>query len=221
MNGEEARIRLARTQLSTAALSDTLDRLGLLHQLMSSRIRPLDERLVLCGRARTGGYREIDPGTSKDDTYRDALAFVDNLRRDEVPVLACGDSHRVMPWGELFSEASVARGAAGCITDGLVRDVRHVRDLGFPVFSIGYGAMQTRGRAKLVTVDKAVHCGGVWVSPGDLVFGDADGVVVIPRETEEEVLRLAAERAAQERQTVQALCEGQSIKEVYRRFGSV
>jgi regulator of RNase E activity RraA len=207
--------------LSAAVLSDTLDALGLIHQVMNPAIRPLDESLVLWGRARTGRFREVHEASPGADVLAPVTEMVDALRPGEVLVLACGGAGRIPAWGELLSTAAQMRGAAGCVTDGLVRDVRQIRQQRFPAFAAGYGAMVTLGRAALISRDAPVHCGGVWVAPGDLVFGDADGVVVVPRGVEEDVLREAARRAAQERAAVQGLREGKSITDVYRGQGAL
>ncbi|HKI99045.1 MAG TPA: RraA family protein [bacterium] len=214
-------VRLARERLTTALISDALDSLGLIHQLMDQSIRPLDESLTLCGRARTGDYKDVYHAEHHEDPYEPQVALVDSLRSGDVVVMACGSSGRIQPWGELFSHAARIRGATGCVTDGLIRDVRGIRAIKFPAFCSGYGAMDARGRGILVATDIAVHCAGVWVSPGDLVFGDADGVVVIPRNVEEETIRKAVEMADLEREISRALHEGVSIVEIFRRYGTL
>lgn len=211
----------AREHLSTAALSDGMDSLGLIHQIMAPSIRPLDESLVLCGRARTGNYSDVyhDPGAP--DPYWPQIGLVDALRPGEVVVLACGASGRIQPWGEIFTVAAQMRGAAGCVTDGLMRDVNRIRALNFPAFCSGYGSMEARGRGVLVAADVPVHCGGVWVAPGDLIFGDADGIIVVPRDAEEDVMRKAGEMAKWEEDILRALRDGEPIGSVYRRFARV
>jgi regulator of RNase E activity RraA len=137
-----------------------------------------------------------------------------------VAVLACGGpTDRIAPWGELLSTASRARGAAGCVTDGLVRDVRQIREMGFPVFHGGIGPLDTKGRGKVMAIDVPVECGGVAVRSGDLVFGDADGVVVVPREVEGEILRAAFEKVAGEDRTRAALERGEKLADVFARHG--
>jgi 4-hydroxy-4-methyl-2-oxoglutarate aldolase len=212
---------LALEQLSTALLSDAMDELGLIHQVMESSIRPLDDATTLCGRARTGSYRDTYHAEHDPDPYAAQVTLVDSLQPGEVVVLACGRSGRIQPWGEVFAVAAQMRGSAGCVLDGLLRDVRQIRARGFPAFSAGYGAMEVRGRGVLTATDVPVHCGGVWVSPGDLVFGDADGVVVVPRNAEEEVTRSAVEKAAVEREILRALREGARISDLYRRYGTL
>jgi 4-hydroxy-4-methyl-2-oxoglutarate aldolase len=214
-------LKLARDRLSTALLSDVLDGLGLIHQIMDRSIRPLDEGLVLCGHARTGNYRDIYHAEHAADPYEPQIRLIDSLQPDEVVVLACGGSGRIQDWGEIFSLAAQMRGAVGCVTDGLMRDVRQIRAMRFPAFCSGYGAMDVRGRGILVSSDVPAHCGGVWVAPGDLVFGDADGVIVVPRNVEEEVVRKALATAELEREILQSLREGERIADVYRRHGTL
>lgn len=207
--------------LNAAVLSDTLDSLGLMHQAMKPFMRPLDDSLVLAGRARTGLYMPVyAPPAQGENPYEVEIALVDDLRPGEVAVLACdGPTERIAPWGELLSTASRARGAAGCVTDGLVRDVKQIRALGFPVFCGGIGPLDTKGRARMVERDVPVQCGGVLVRPGDLLFGDVDGVVVVPREREEEVLRLALEKVTGENHTRAALERGEKLADVFARLG--
>jgi 4-hydroxy-4-methyl-2-oxoglutarate aldolase len=205
---------------SAAVLSDVMDSLGLMRQAMKPFVRPLDEASVLVGRARTGLYVPNYALREGENPYEIEIALVDDLKPGEVVVLACnGPTERIAPWGELLSTASIARGAVGCVTDGLVRDVRQIRAMGFAVFHGGIGPLDTKGRARMVERNVAVECGGVAVRPGDIVFGDADGVVVIPREREQEVIELAVKKVAGENHTRDALRKGELLGEVFRRFG--
>lgn len=218
--GEEI-VSLAREHLYSAVLSDTLDDLGLSHQIMSSQVRPLDEGLTLCGRARTGDYKDVYHADDSSDPYELVIGLMGSLQTDDVVVLACGRSGRIHPFGDTQATAAAMRGAAGCVTDGLIRDVRQIRDMRFPTFAAGYGALKMRGRGRMVAMDVPVHCGGVWVSPGDLIFGDVDGVIVVPRALEEDVIPAALDRAMRERQMVEDLRAGVSIVEVYRKYLTV
>jgi len=206
--------------LSAAVLSDTLDSLGLMQQAMRPFMRPLDDVLQLIGRARTGLYMPVFEHRAGENPYAVEIALVDDLRPLDVVVLACnGPTDRIAPWGELLSTASLARGAAGCVTDGLVRDVAQIRAMRFPVFCGGIGPLDTKGRARMVERDVPVMCAGVTVRPGDLVFGDVDGVVVIPREAEQEVVRRALEKVSGENQSRDALRRGEKLADVFRRIG--
>jgi regulator of RNase E activity RraA len=155
-----------------------------------------------------------------EDPYDIEIAMVDDLRDGDVAVLACrGPTPRIAPWGELLSTAARCRGAAGCVTDGLIRDIRKIRDMQFPVFHGGIGPLDSKGRAKMMKRDVPVDCAGVRVVPGDIVFGDADGVVIVPQARADEVIELATRKVASENHTRDALLEGQLLREVYDRFG--
>jgi 4-hydroxy-4-methyl-2-oxoglutarate aldolase len=207
-------------QLYTAVLSDVMDELGYMHQAMRPFIRPADESLTLMGRARTGLYMKTYSVLEGENPYEVEIRLVDDLKPGDVPVFACdGPTDRIAPWGELLTTASMARGAAGCVTDGLIRDVRHIRALGFPVFHGGIGPLDSKGRARMVEMDTAIECGGVRVRTGDLVFGDVDGVVVIPQEIASEVIRRAQEKVLSENRTREELRQGRLLREVFDKYG--
>jgi regulator of RNase E activity RraA len=205
--------------LSAAVLSDVMDVLGLMNQAMQPFVRPLDESLVLAGRARTGLYMLAYEVRDGENPYEIEIALVDDLKPGDVPVLACdGPTQRIAPWGELLSTAAQVRGAAGCITDGLVRDVRQIREMRFPVFHGGIGPLDTKGRARMVQRNVPVECAGVKVRDGDIVFGDVDGVVVIPQERAAEVLARANEKVAGEGRTRDELRQGRLLREVFEKY---
>jgi len=209
-----------RQVLYSAVLSDTLDGFGRMRQAMRPFVRPVDEGAILFGRARTGRYEPVDGVTPGENPYAIEIALVDDLRPDDVAVLACdGPSERIAPWGELLSTAARARGAAGCVTDGLVRDLRQIRAMGFPVFHGGIGPLDTKGRGRMVAMDVPVTCGGVAVEPGDLVFGDIDGVVVIPAAIAAEVIARALEKVTGENRSRDDLARGDRLAEVFARYG--
>ena len=216
---DEALIETARATLYAAVLSDVLDSLGYRHQVLPPRIRPLDEDLVLVGRARTALYRDVYHVPEGHNPYALEIALVDDLMPGEVAVLACGASGRIAPWGELLTTASVARGAAGCLSDGLVRDVRAIRALRFPVFHGGIGPLDSRGRGEVAALDVPVECAGVVVNPGDLVFGDADGVLVVPQHVVKQAVRLAQDKVAGEDRTREELRAGAKLAEVFAKHG--
>jgi regulator of RNase E activity RraA len=205
--------------LSAAVLSDVMDVLGLMNQAMQPFVRPLDESLVLAGRARTGLYMLAYEVRDGENPYEIEIALVDDLKPGDVPVLACdGPTQRIAPWGELLSTAAQVRGAAGCITDGLVRDVRQIREMRFPVFHGGIGPLDTKGRARMVQRNVPVECAGVKVRDGDIVFGDVDGVVVIPQERAAEVLARAKDKVAGEGRTRDELRQGRLLREVFEKY---
>lgn len=208
-----------RQSLYTAVLSDVLDGLGWRAQAMPASIRPLDEDLMLAGFARTGLYREVFHVVPGENPYALEIALIDDLKPDEVAVFGCCGSRRIAPWGELLSTAADARGAAGCVTDGMVRDVRAIRALRFPVFHGGIAPLDSKGRGKVAEIDVPIRCGGVAVAPGDLIVGDADGVVVVPQAIEDEALRQAFAKVTGENRTRDELAAGAKLADVFARHG--
>jgi regulator of RNase E activity RraA len=211
--------KFIKKRLYTAVLSDTLDELGMTAQTLPSAIRPLDEASVVVGRARTGLYMDVYHVAPDENPYELEIALIDDLGEDDVCVLCCNGSQRVAPWGELLSTAAQVRRAAGCITDGLVRDIRRIREMGFPVFHAGIRPVDSKGRGKIMAIDVAVEIGGVRVMPGDLVFADADGVVVVPGHAVERVVAAALKKVESESKTRMELLEGRTLRQVYDRYG--
>jgi 4-hydroxy-4-methyl-2-oxoglutarate aldolase len=212
-------IETARDKLYAAVLSDVLDSQGYRHQVLPPNIRPLDEARVLCGRVRTGLYRDVYHLPEGHNPYALEIALIDDLKVGEVAVLACGSSGRIAPWGELLTTACLARGAVGCLTDGLVRDVKMIRELGFAVFHGGIGPLDTKGRGEVTAIDVPVECAGVVVNPGDLVFGDADGVLVVPQPIVKKTLELALAKVEGEDRTRDELRAGARLADVFARHG--
>jgi 4-hydroxy-4-methyl-2-oxoglutarate aldolase len=206
--------------LYTSVVSDVLDSFGLMHQALRPFVRPLDETLVVFGRARTGRYERATMPSPEHNPYELEMDLIDSLRPGEVAVLACrGPTEVIAPWGELLSTAARARQAAGCVTDGLVRDVTRIRAMGFPVFHGGIGPLDTKNRAEMVAMDAPVTIAGVAVSPGDWVLGDVDGVVVVPADRSEQVFRAALDKIAAEDTTRAELEAGESLRAVFARHG--
>lgn len=207
-----------KQRLCSALLSDALDECGVQNQVMAATVRPLDESLVLCGRARTAIYLEVCQVSPGENPYAREIELVDSLEADEIAVMACGGSRRIAPWGGLLSTASRARRAGGCVTDGFIRDTKVIRALEFPVFHGGILPLDSKGRGVVREIDVPVLCGGARVCPADLVFGDADGVVVIPRDAEDKVLSLAFKKLARENHSMDELRAGALLREVYDRY---
>jgi regulator of RNase E activity RraA len=206
-------------ELYTAVLSDVLDELGCRAQALPPSIRPLDDALTMVGVARTGLYREIFEVRAGENPYELEIALVDDLKPHDVAVFGCGGSTRIAPWGELLSTAANVRGAAGCLTDGYVRDIRQIRQMGFPVFHAGIAPLDSKGRGKVAEIDVPIECGGVRVLPGDLVVGDADGVVVVPRAVEADALDRAFAKVRGENRTRDELARGAKLADVFARHG--
>lgn len=209
-----------KTRLYSAVLSDVLDGLGFPAQAVKPFVRPLDDASVLCGFARTGLYMKRYHLPEGHNPYALEMDLIDSLKPGEIAVLACdGPTDRIAPWGELLTTASKVRGAAGCLTDGLVRDVRRIRELGFPVFHGGIGPLDTKGRAEMMAADEPVEVAGARVAPGDFVFGDVDGVVIVPQAIATEAVGLALDKIAAEDTTREELLAGHSLRAVFARHG--
>jgi len=216
---DDALIAEGRARLYSAVISDVLDGLGNMHHALSPQVRPVNDAIVLFGRARTALYApvyHVEPGRNP---YELEIALIDSLRKDDVAVMACPRGDRVAPWGELLTTAAMARGAAGCVTDGLVRDVRLIREMRFPVFSGGIGPLDSKGRGEVKAIDVPVECGGVPIRPGDWIFGDVDGVVVIPAELCERTIELSLEKVLAENTVRQELAAGEPLATVFARHG--
>jgi regulator of RNase E activity RraA len=211
---------LLKGRLYSAVLSDVLDELGFRGQALKPFVRPLDDASVLCGFAGTGLYMKryhVPPGRNP---YEVEMDLIDGLKPGEVAVLGCdGPTDRIAPWGELLTTAAMARGAAGCVMDGLVRDVRRIRELKFPLFHGGIGPLDTKGRAEMMVKDEPIEVAGVPVAPGDFVFGDADGVVVLPARIAAEAVALALRKIEAEDTTREELLRGETLRSVFARHG--
>jgi regulator of RNase E activity RraA len=203
--------------LYTAVLSDALDELGFRQQAMRETLRPLLPDLVFAGWARTIACMDVYH-TCKNP-YDIEIEAVDSLLPGEIAVVATGDSKRNAPWGELLSTAAQSRGARGAVIDGLVRDVRKIQALGFPVFATGIKPVDSQGRGIVVDYNIPVECQGVLVTPGDLVVADYDGVVVVPAAIVTETVRLASDKVSRENHSRKDLMDGLLLRQVYDKYG--
>jgi regulator of RNase E activity RraA len=207
----------AAQSLYTGVLSDACDAAGFRDRALGPDIRPLDESRILVGRAKTVIWAPMFHVPPRP--YDQEIAAVDSLRPGEVFVMAVGRSREIVPWGELLSTATLARGGRGAVLDGLVRDTRQIQALGLPVFCTGQRPLDSCGRGLVVDFDVPLTLDGVAIQPGDLVFGDADGVVIVPAAAEAEILERAWSKVAGENTTRAALRAGESLAEVYRKHG--
>lgn len=203
--------------LYTAVVADSLDDLGYRQQAMAPRLRPISAKDTFAGWARTISC--IDVHYLVDDPYAMEIEAVDSLLPGEVVVIGTLESSRNAPWGELLSTAAQARGARGAVIDGLIRDVRKIEQIGFPAFAVGIKPVDSRGRGMVLDYNVPVECGGVTVAPGDLVFADYDGVIIIPAAAVEEVVRMATDKATRENHSRAALKQGAYLRDVYEKFG--
>jgi regulator of RNase E activity RraA len=209
--------RQVETLLYTAVVSDSLDELGYRDQAMREYVRPLFPNCRFAGWARTVSC--VDLYYTPADPYAMEIEAIDSILPGEVVVVATGSSIRNAPWGELLSTASRARGARGAVIDGLVRDVTTIEKLGFPVFATGIKPVDSKGRGIVTDYNVPVQCGGVLVRPGDLVFADYDGVIVVPAEVIPEAVRMATDKVTRENHSREELKRGAYLRDVYEKFG--
>lgn len=222
---DEELFQIARTELYTAVVGDILDKLGYMTQFLPPKIQPLDPAMVMIGRAMT--VLEADVFDEKPEGGRNPLLVksfglmleaLDDLRKDEVYICA-GASPSYALWGELMSARAMQCGAVGAVVDGYSRDTRGILALDFPTFSYGRYAQDQAPRGKVMDFRIPIRVGGVSVRPGDILFGDMDGVCVVPREIEEETFARAIEKARGERTVLKAIQGGMSACDAFRQYG--
>jgi regulator of RNase E activity RraA len=203
--------------LYTAVIADALDELGRHDCAMREHLRPLAPEAKFAGWARTIQCQDVFYESA--DPYGLEIEAMDSILPGEVVAVSTGESKRNAPWGELLSTAARARGARGAVVDGLVRDVKTIQKLGFPLFAAGIKPVDSKGRGLVVDYNVPVQCGGIVVKPGDLIFADFDGVVVIPADLLGETLKLADGKVAKENHSRRALLEGAYLSDVYAKYG--
>ncbi|MGB6688930.1 MAG: RraA family protein [Terracidiphilus sp.] len=208
--------QLMRERLFTAIIGDVLDLHGYRDQFLPPECRPLRPDMVVCGRAMT--VLETDVDELIDPPFGLMLRALDSLRESEVYV-AAGGSPRYALWGELMSTAARARGAAGAVMAGYTRDTNGILAMDFPVFCYGSYAQDQRGRGRVVDFRSTLNIANVTIRPGDIVFGDIDGVVILPREVEAEVVHRALEQVRKEKSAKQLLREGAPAEDVFTETG--
>lgn len=198
-------------RLDTTSISDALDRLGIAGQCLN--IKPLDHRFRLAGRAYTilYGPAGTPPGTVGD--------YIDDVEPGGVVVLDNGGRENATVWGDILTWVAHKRGVAGTVIDGACRDTHLSRELGYPIYSRSYSMRTGKDRVQVEAVNGPVNIGDARIDAGDLLRGDADGVLVIPRAHEDAVLSAAEEIDAIEQQIRSAINAGMTLAEARRQLG--
>jgi len=204
-------------QLYTAVISDVLDDLGYRNQALREFMRPITREDRFAGWARTISC--VDMYHIPEDPYAMEIEVLDSILPGEVVVVSTAGSVQNAPWGELLSTAAQVRGARGAVIDGLVRDVRKIQSINFPVFARGIKPVDSKGRGAMIDYNQPIECAGARVSPGDLIVADYDGVIAVPAEVLPEVIRLASEKVAKENGSRAELKKGAYLRDVYAKFG--
>ncbi|WP_199551585.1 RraA family protein [Streptomyces sp. N35] len=206
-----------RAELNAAVICDVLDGIGLRNQALAHGIVPLQQEKVLAGFAFPVAIQRVYD--VPEAPFGGLVAALDAIGPDEVFVTPTARATDIAVWGELLSTVSAKGGAAGALTDGLVRDTHQIRELGFPVHSCGTIPYDSKGRHEIVAHRVACVIDGVRIDPGDLIFGDCDGVVVVPHAVVEQVVEGAFAKRTGERQFLDAILEGSTATAAYARFG--
>src|SRR5215470_7776117 len=224
-HNDEELFSMIRRELFTCVVGDVMDKIGLQHQFLPPQIRPLRPDMVLVGRAMpvlaVDVFEEKVTGTRNalmEKPFGLMLEALDDLKANEVYVNT-GSSPRNALWGELMSIRARKLRAAGAVLNGYLRDTRAVLALEFPAFCWGSYAQDSAPRYKVVDFRIAVEIGVVRVRPGDFLFGDIDGVCVVPTESAPEIFTKALEKARCERLVRKALLEGSSAVDAFEKHG--
>lgn len=207
---------LMKERLYTPVVGDILDAMGYTHQFLPPELRPLREEMKLAGRAMP--VLMIDVFGPQKKPFGLLTEALDQLREHEI-YIAAGGTGRCAYWGELLTATARVRGAAGAVLDGYHRDTPQVLAQNWPVFSRGAWAQDSSVRTQVVDFRCNIEIGQVTIHNGDLIFGDMDGILVIPSEVEQEVLEQALEKASGEKKVRAAIESGMSATEAFRVFG--
>ena len=196
-------------KLDTTALSDALDRLGIPGQCLG--IKPLDYRFRLAGRAFTilYGPASFPPGTVGD--------FIDDVPKGSVIVIDNGGRENATVWGDILTMVAHRRAIAGTVIDGACRDTNLSRELGYPIFSRSYSMRTGKDRVQVEAMNGPVNIGDARIIAGDILRGDADGVIAIPQTHENEVLTVAEEIDGVEEKIRQAVLDGMTLADARRQ----
>ncbi len=205
--------------LNSSIISDVLDGMGIMGQAMSYEIRPMHDDMVLIGCAAT--MLMADQYDYEKDTFSLQFQAIDALKKGEVMMVAAKGTKRAALWGELLSTAARYRGARGVIIDGVARDIKLIREMGFPVFALGVNPISSKGRVIAVDYACPVEICGVLVHPGDLVVADIDGVVIVPKDLIDDVIEKALDVAASETRTRDDLKKGVGLYDVFKKYGTI
>jgi 4-hydroxy-4-methyl-2-oxoglutarate aldolase len=225
MAEDQALFQSIRDELFTAVIGDVLDSMGYRRQFLPAGISPLKPKMKLVGRAMPVLEADIfsegvpdSQGPLSRKPFGIMMEALDSLKEGEV-YIATGGSLRYALFGGLMSTRAQHLKAAGAVLDGYIRDADEIENLGFTVFSRGLYAQDQGVRGKVIDYRCPIEIDGVRINPGDLVFGDREGILIIPREVEEEALDKARKKASTENKVAEAIKGGMSACEAFETFG--
>ena len=216
---------IMKDYLFTGVIGDVMDKMGYLNQFLSPQIKPLRADMLIAGRAMTvleaDVFNEISVSGNNpllDKPFGLMLEALDDLKKDEV-YICTGSSPTYALWGELMSTRAMKLGSNGAVVNGFSRDTNGILKLNFPTFSYGSYAQDQGPRGKVIDFRVEIEMNGVRIKSGDIVFGDIDGVLIIPKEIENDVIKGALEKAMGEKTVQQAIENGMGAKDAFDKFG--
>jgi len=201
----------------SAVLADVLDALGHRTSALPIDIRPLKPDWKIFGRAATLSAVAVQAEPEKP--YAVELACIDSLKAGDVLIATTSGDRSSALWGELLSTSARAHGARGAVIDGLTRDAAKILSMDFPVFAAGYSPLDSKGRLDAVHFGRTIQVGSCTIDPGDWIFGDIDGVVVIPAGLADPAFSRALEKVSGENRVRIELAKGRGAREVFDEFG--
>jgi len=217
--------KLAKEELFTALVGDVLDKMDFLHQFLPPDLKPLSPEMTEIGRAmpvlEADVFSEMDPDSKNPKINKPfGLMFeaLDQLKENELYVCT-GASPQYALWGGLMSTRALKLKAAGAVVNGMSRDTNEILRLNFPTFSTGTYAQDQGPRGKVIDYRIPIEWAGIKINPGDIIFGDRDGVIVVPREVEKDVFHKALEKARGEKLVKKALEDGMTTVDAFNKFG--
>lgn len=215
---------IMKKELYSSVLGDILDKMNYTHQFLPQRIQPITEDMVVAGRAmpvlEADAFEELSDGQNPvmKKQFGLMLEALDDLKENEV-YICTGASPSYALVGELMCTRMQILKAAGAVVNGFHRDTKGIKALNFPCFSYGRYAQDQAPRGKVIDYRVPIEMDGVRIRPGDIIFGDLDGVLVIPKEVEEEVIQAAYEKATGEKMVAEAIKGGMGAKESFDKHG--
>ncbi len=207
---------LMKEKLYTPVVGDILDAKGYMHQFLPQKIRPIRDDMKLAGKAMT--VLMIDVFGVQEKPFGRLCECLDQIRPNEI-YIAAGGTGRCAYWGELLTATARTRGGNGAVVDGWHRDTPQVLEQNWPVFSWGCYAQDSSVRTQVVDFRCTIEIGQVTIHDGDYIFGDVDGVLVIPKEVAAEVVEEALEKASKEKGLRKAVEAGMPVTEAFEKFG--
>lgn len=223
-NNDNELFEMMKKELYSAVLGDILDKMHYFHQFLPQRIQPIDTDMVVVGRAMTvleaDAFEELSNGQNPimKKPFGLMLEALDDLKENEV-YICTGSSPAYALVGELMCTRMQILKSAGAVVNGFHRDTKGILELDFPCFSDGRYAQDQGPRGKVIDYRVPIEIEGVRINPGDIIFGDMDGVLVIPQEVEVEVIQKAYEKATGEKMVAEAIRGGMGAKESFDKHG--